>query len=457
MSVPAGSPRPPPEHAILVVDDEPVVRRVLSGLLGSGGHRVLAVASAEEARRALEDEDVAVVLTDMMLPGEDGISLCQWLAKERDDVPVILVTGASRLESAVAALRAGAYDFIVKPVDQQTVLFSVARALEHRSMREEVRRLRQPATPPEHFEELVGESAAMREVYALMERIADADVTVLVTGESGTGKELVATALHRRSRRAEGPFVAVNCAALSETLLESELFGHTKGAFTDARQASPGLLVRASGGTLFLDEIGDMALSTQVKLLRALQERRVRPVGGTTEIAFDVRVIGATNQDLEELVRARRFREDLFFRLDVVRIHLPPLRARDRDVLLLAHHLLGRLAVRLGKPVRGFSQGASERLLAYPFPGNVRELSNCVEHALALASTDLVAEADLPPRVRASLEPSVQDEGEALLSLEEVERRHIARVLGAVSGNRTRAAAILGIDRTTLARKLRAG
>ncbi|HEU0032607.1 MAG TPA: sigma 54-interacting transcriptional regulator [Kofleriaceae bacterium] len=297
----------------------------------------------------------------------------------------------------------------------------------------------------------------MREVEQLIERVAASDATVLVTGESGTGKELVARAIHARSPRRDGPLVTVNCAALPEALLESELFGHVKGAFTDARTARPGLFAQAAGGSLFLDEIGELPLALQPKLLRALQDRVVRPVGGDREVEVDVRIIAATNRELATLVAERAFREDLYYRLDVIRVELPPLRARDNDVLLLAQHFLVRSARRAHKAIDGFSPAAARQLLAYSWPGNVRELQNCIERAVALARYATISVEDLPDRVRAPAtrpDPVASDDLADLPTMEEVERRYIARVMAAVGGNKASAARILGYDRTTLYRKL---
>src|SRR5690606_2490159 len=300
-------------------------------------------------------------------------------------------------------------------------------------------------------------SPAMRKVNDLIGRVAESDANVLITGESGTGKELVARALHMRSPRSGGPFVAVNCAAVPETLLESELFGHAKGAFTDARQARTGLFVQASGGTLFLDEVGEMPLGMQPKILRSLQERRVRPVGGNTEVPFDARLITATNRDLETEVAERRFREDLYYRINVVRIEVPPLRARGNDILLLAQHFIERAAQRSGKSVVGLVSAAAEKLLSYDWPGNVRELENCIERAVALTRFDQVTVEDLPEKVRNYQSSHIvvaSDDPNELLPMQEVERRYIQRVLKSVGGNKTQAAKVLGFDRRTLYRKL---
>jgi two-component system response regulator HydG len=297
----------------------------------------------------------------------------------------------------------------------------------------------------------------MRAVYDLVERVADSEATILITGESGTGKEVFANAIHRRSRRARGPFVAVNCTAMPETLLESELFGHTRGAFTDAREARTGLFVQARGGTLFLDEVGDMPITLQPKILRVLQERKVRPLGSSSEVAVDVRVVAATNRDLEGAIEEKRFREDLYFRLNVINVALPPLRSRAGDVLPLAQHYLSTFAARAGKPIKSIAPAAAEKLAAYAWPGNVRELQNCIERAVALARFEQIVVDDLPDKIRDYRAAHVLvagDDPAELVTMEEVERRYVARVLEAAHGNKAAAARILGFERKTLYRKL---
>jgi two-component system response regulator HydG len=327
--------------------------------------------------------------------------------------------------------------------------------LRHRRLTEEVKRLR--AQGPEPVDDLLGESAAMRRLRDLVARMASSDAPVLVTGETGTGKELVARAVHARGPAPDEPFVALNCAALPEPLLESELFGHARGAFTDARAARTGLLVHAGRGTLFLDEVADLPLALQPKLLRVLQERRLRPLGASEEVAFEARVVAATNRDLEAAVDEGRFREDLFFRLDVLRVEVPPLRARGSDALLLAQHFVRACAARSGRAVTGISRGAAEKLLAYAWPGNVRELQNAIERAVALTQHEQVLVEDLPERIRDYGAGHVLVAGEdpsELAPLEAVEQRYVARVMEAVGGNKTLAARVLGLDRKTLYRKL---
>jgi two-component system response regulator HydG len=342
-------------------------------------------------------------------------------------------------------------------VKLDALAMSLRRAVQHRALREEVKRLRTEVAEAGRFEPLVGESSAIRKVYDLLARVAESEASALITGESGTGKEVVARALHAQSRRKDGPFVAINCSAVPEALIESELFGHVRGAFTDAREAHMGLFKQAHGGTLFLDEIGDMPLSLQPKLLRVLQERRVRPVGGTTEQPVDVRIVAATNRDLETAIEEGRLREDLYFRLNVVNIALPPLRARAGDVLVLAQHFLKQFAGRTSKAVRGIAAMAAEKLVAYSWPGNVRELQNCIERAVTLARFEEITVDDLPEKIVAYT-PSYMvvagDDPSELAPLEEIERRYVLRVLEAVGGNKSVAARVLGIERKTLYRKL---
>jgi DNA-binding NtrC family response regulator len=447
----------PSKGRVLVVDDEPAMVELLCDALPPLGYEVVGRTSGDEALAALAADAFDVVLTDLTMRRMGGIELCRRVVDERPDVPVIVLTAFGSLESAVEAIRAGAYDFLQKPLQIEALGLSLDRALRHRALHNEVRRLRLAVEQARGFGDVVGESAAMQKVYDLLERVSDSDASVLLTGESGTGKEVVARALHRAGRRRGGPFVAINCAAMPEALLESELFGHAKGAFTDARGARKGLFVEASGGTLFLDEIGDMPLGLQPKLLRALQDRRVRPVGANAEVPFDARVVSATNRDLEAAVEAHAFREDLYYRLNVIHVPLPPLRARGGDLLLLAQKFLEAFGSRAGKAVVGLSLAAAEKLIAYGWPGNVRELQNVIERGVALARYDHLSVDDLPERVvnyRPQAPPPAPGDPSELLSMEEVERRHIARVLAAFGGNKTLAARTLGYDRTTLYRKL---
>ena len=445
------------ERRVLIVDDEPDMGALIDAGLRAVGIETRVTTQPTEALTLVAAEDFDTVLTDLQMPGMSGLELCERIVAQRPDVPVIVVTGHGTLESAIGAIRAGAYDFVQKPIKVETLQLTVERALRHHALSSEVQRLRE-ATRPAPFEGIIGQSSAMRAVFDVAARVAPTDASVLLTGESGTGKELVARALHQRSRRAAGPFVAVNLAALPESLVESELFGHARGAFTDAHAARTGLFLQASGGTLFLDEIGEMPLSVQPKLLRALQERTIRPVGGDHEIPIDVRIVAATNRDLEALVDDGRFREDLFYRINVVRIALPPLRARGHDVLLLAQQAIARFAARMDKPVRGISTPAAEKLIGYDWPGNVRELQNAIESAVALTRFAEITIEDLPEKIRDYHSSHVLVAGsgdpDELPTLEEVEKRYILRVIDTVHGNKALASRILGLDRKTLYRKL---
>jgi two-component system response regulator AtoC len=441
---------------VLLVDDEIGVCETLHAALSKKGFVTTFRTSGQEGFDLLAAEDFDVVVTDIHMRGLSGLELCERIAQNRPDLPVVVITAFGSLDTAVAAIRAGAYDFITKPFEIDALRLTLERAVRHGKLREEVKRLRRAVAERRSFDDIVGASAAMIAVFDMIERVASSTASILVTGESGTGKELVARALHRRSER-RGLFVAINCAALPEALLESELFGHARGAFTDARAARPGLLVKASGGTLLLDEIGEMPLGLQPKLLRALQEKAVRPVGSDEEVPFDARVIASTNRDLETAVEERAFREDLYYRVNVVHIELPPLRSRGADVLLLAQKLTEHFSAAAGRGVKGISAAAAEKMLAYAWPGNVRELSNCIERAVALARYDEIAVEDLPEKIRSYRRSHVvvaADDPSELVSMEEVEKRYVLRVLEAVGSNKTLAARVLGFDRATLYRKL---
>ena len=444
---------------VLFVDDDSELCALVRLSLTKHGFETRVTGSAEDAFSLVLSEPFDIVVTDLQLPGMNGTELCSRIVANRPGLPVLVVTGRGSFDAAVGALRAGASDFITKPLDMTQLALSIDRELRNRALREEVTRLRQAVGVTTMTSEIIGESEPIRRVNDLIRRVAPPDASVLVVGESGTGKELIARALHRNSPRKSAALISVNCAAVPEALLESELFGHAKGAFTDARNARQGLFQEANGGTLFLDEIGEMPIALQPKLLRALQERVIRPVGSNVEIPIDVRIVAATNRDLETAVEEGRFRQDLFYRLNVISIEVPPLRARGNDVLLLAQSFIRRYAERTGKHVEGMLSATAEKLLAYDWPGNVRELQNCIERAVTMTDVDRLAIEDLPERIRQYSKPSVvtaiDDPGE-LVSMEEVERRYIRRVMEAVGGNKTMAAKILGYDRKTLYRKLAA-
>ena len=445
------------DRRVLVIDDDLSMLELLQAELELRRFEVVTHTSPEAALRALAESDFDVVLSDISMRGMSGVDLCREVVTLREDTPVIVMTAFASIESAIASIRAGAYDFVTKPFDMNDLVLTIERSLKHRELREEVKRLRQAVSEQRPIDEIIGESPVMKKMYELIARVAPTEATVLVTGESGTGKELVARTLHQRSPRSSGSFVAINCAAMPESLLESELFGHTKGAFTDARAARLGLFAKASGGTLFLDEVGDMPPGMQAKLLRALQERKVRPVGGEAEVPFDVRLITATNRDLEADVQEGRFREDLFYRVNVVQVHVPPLRTRENDVLLLAQQFLKRVQAKSGGGVVGMKSATAERLMAYPWPGNVRELQNCIERAVALTQFDRIGVDDLPERIanfKSSRVTIGVTDPSAILPMDEVERRYITHVLETLGGNKASAARVLGMDRRTLYRKL---
>ena len=444
---------------ILVIDDDQALCELLVEDLTSRGHSVHSAQRVDAARELLHQKEIDIVLTDLNMPGTSGIDFCAELKKNRPDLPVVIMTAFGSLETAIAALRAGAYDFVTKPVDLDLLSISLNRALQHRHLQEKVRLLKDQVRRQQPDDELLGESPVLQQLKQQIVRIADIDTSVLISGESGTGKELVARALHRQSKRSDGAFVAINCAALPENLLESELFGHVRGAFTDARETRKGLFLEANGGTLLLDEIGELPLALQPKLLRVLEDHKIRPLGSAQEIDCDVRVIAASHRDLSDAVDNGSFRSDLYYRLNVINLHLPPLRERGNDILLLALAFIRQLGQRLGKSVSGLAQPAAACLLSYHWPGNVRELHNVIERALALSVHDLLTVEDLPEQVRhpageAPLPASLVDPG-TILPLEEMEQRYIRQVLEQLDGNRTLAAKMLGVDRKTLYRKLK--
>jgi len=444
-------------RSIIIVDDDPSMCAMLVSDLK---HRRFDPVAFTDGRKAVEHiraHDVDLVLTDLTLPGFDGLELCRRSLELRPDVPVVAMTAFGSLDTAIGAIRAGAYDFVTKPVDLDILAISLERAAAHRDLTKKISVLQGALDGTQTLDEMIGESEPMKRLFAEINRIADTETSVLLVGESGTGKELLARALHHRSRRNNKPFVAVNCAALPANLLESELFGVRKGAFTDAREDRRGLILEAHGGTLFLDEVADIPLELQPKLLRVLEERQVRPLGGASETDFDVRIVTATNQDLEHAMAEGHFREDLYYRLAVISIHVPPLRHRGTDVLLLARDLIATYAERAGRKITGMSDAVARKLIDYNWPGNVRELRNVIERAVTLTIHDTIGIDDLPHKIVDYDHARLFGKSETtddLAPLHEIETRYIEHVLDIVGGNRTRAARILGIDRKTLYRKL---
>jgi DNA-binding NtrC family response regulator len=441
---------------ILIVDDDQSMCEMLEAGLKRHGFTPVWNMSAEEGLARLRQEAVDVVLTDLNMQAMNGLELCSRIGAVNPDLPVVILTAFGSLDTAIAALRSGAYDFVTKPIDIDFLAISLDRAVQHHDIKRQLNRLSEIVEKKQRSTKLIGESKAMHDLFTQLERVADSSSSVLLRGESGTGKELVAQAIHQQGDSAGHPFVAINCSALPEMLLESELFGHKRGAFTDAKTDRTGLFLEAKYGTLFLDEIGDMPLALQPKLLRALEDRKVRPVGGNTEIPFETRIIAATNKDLESAISEGLFREDLFYRLNVIELELPPLRERGTDVLLLANHFLKHFAVKDGKEVSGITESVAEKFLEYDWPGNVRELKNIVERAVALTRHQKIVMDDLPMKLRSYQGTSLQFGAHPaeLVSLDAMEQRYINHVLKTVGDNRTIAAKILGLDRKTLYRKL---
>jgi len=444
---------------ILIVDDEKNLRRVLQNALEAEGHTVLQAATGEEALERFAKSPCDLVLLDMILPDLNGLQILQRMKRHAPDVPVVIMTAFSEVRSAVEAMKAKAADYVCKPFDLDELRLVVQRHLEAASLAAEVRRLRELGIRRHQVLQLVGESQSSRKLREIIKQVAESEAqSVLIYGESGTGKELVARGLHYQGSRREHPFVDVNCSGISESLFESELFGHERGAFTDAKSAKKGLIEMAHHGTLFLDEISEMALPLQARFLRFLEERRFRRLGGTHESAVDVRVVAATNRDLKELVRGGGFRKDLFYRLNLIFIHIPPLRERREDIIPLARHFLRVANQMFKKTIREFSPEAERLLAEYSWPGNVRELRNGIERIAILENDDVILPHHLTPEIQGekAAQPSSPFDIGALYpnSLAEVERAYMSAVLGRVGGNKTKAAEILGITRQTLRARL---
>ena len=440
------------DEKILVVDDEVSMRKMLEILFTGAGYQVQCAENAESALKAMSRSPFDLILSDIRMPGLSGLDLLKRLREEDSETDVILMTAYASTESAIEALKLGAFDYITKPFQVEELVNIVRHAFEKKSLREENRQLREELARTEQFGEIVGGNAKMKALYAMIERVAPTASTILIEGDSGTGKELVARTVHQRSTRAKKAFVAVNCGGLPETLLESELFGHVKGAFTGAVNSKRGLFDVAQGGTLFLDEVGEMTPAMQVKLLRALQEKRIRPVGSDEEHSADARVIAATNQDLQKLLKEKRFREDLYYRINVISLRIPSLRERREDIPLLAHHFLEKYARLLGKDVPVISNEAMKRLEAYDWPGNVRQLENVLERAMALIDGNVVEAGHLPEEVLGVGRPLIhedvvipEDEFSLNDAVESFRAAYIKKALELENGVMVRAAERLGI------------
>jgi DNA-binding NtrC family response regulator len=441
---------------VLIVDDEQSQRDMLAGFLAKKGYKVKTAGLGEEALALFENESFEIALLDQKMPGMDGIELLAKLKEIDPELQAILITAHGTIETAVAAMRAGAYHYITKPiVNLDELLELISRAGEKHFLLRENRLLKEELSQNFGDFSIIGNSKAMAEVLSMVSSVAPADTTVLITGESGTGKELVAHAIHGMSSHANGPFVTINCAAIPENLLESELFGHTKGAFTGATSARDGKFAIANGGTLFLDEIGEISNNIQVKLLRAIEEKTFERVGGNTSIQSDVRIVAATNRNLTEEMSQGRFREDLYYRLNVINIHIPPLRERREDILLLVDHYVKIQSKKLNKQVFGITPQAKDIMLRYKWPGNVRELVNVIERAIVLLRGDVIDDADLPMQAE---EKNISAERfaseEDILSLRELEKTQIKKTLDFTGWNRNRSAELLGIHRNTLRLKI---
>ncbi|MEN8182233.1 MAG: sigma-54 dependent transcriptional regulator [Myxococcota bacterium] len=447
-------------RSLLVVDDDLAMREMLDSLFQEQGYRVVQAASAAEALERLSEAEFDLVLSDIKMPGRSGIEMVADVRKLRPEVPVILMTAFGSIDSAVSAMRSGAFDYITKPFEPEVVQFTVERALERRALEDENRRLRRAVDQSGSLGDMVGVSPAMREIFALIRKVAHSKASVLITGESGTGKELVARAIHFHGPRADRPFLPINCTAIPEGLLESELFGHVRGAFTGAHTTKRGLFEKATGGTLFLDEVGDMGPGLQSKLLRVLQDREIRPVGGTQSVKVDVRIVAATNKDLTKEMEHGGFREDLYYRLNVIPLEIPPLRERPEDIPALAEHFL-----------RKHSEGQKhflsvpglDRLMTCTWRGNARELENVIERALALCESEEIGLEDLPLSSGSGVEAEGSERtfiracAHRKLTLREVEDLYIDEVLATTGGNKVHASRVLGIDRKTLYRRAERG
>jgi DNA-binding NtrC family response regulator len=441
---------------VLIVDDDRAMCQLLLDLLRDEGYDAEVAHDGDSALDKYRATPFDLTITDLMMPKMRGIELVQRLREIDSGALVLLITAFGTIESAVEAMRAGAFHYVTKPFHNDEILIQVKRALEQKKLQQELQRLRTEVQARERFQNIIGRSLAMQRVLETVAQVSDLPANILIEGESGTGKELIARAIHSSSSRANGPFIAVNCAAIPETLLESELFGYVRGAFTDARRDRPGLFREAAGGMLFLDEISEMPLSLQSKLLRVLEDKEVRPLGANQSEKIDARVLSASNRNLDELVRAGKFRQDLFYRLNVIRIELPALRQRSDDIPVLVKHFIDKFASGVGRAVQGIREDALAALKSYEWPGNIRELEHTIERAVLLGKESLIGVEDLPGHLVARGESAVvlTQALDSRLTLRDLEREYIGKVLANTNGNKTEAARVLGVDRTTLYRKL---
>ena len=439
---------------ILVIDDEKSLIELLAVIFKKEGYGVMQAMSGEKALEILEKGGIDFVITDIRMPGLDGMEVLRRVKASHPDVPVVMITAYGTVQQAVEALKAGALDYVVKPFDVDELRIIVARGMAQKRLREENLRLKRDLRDQYSFENMIGHSRAMKEIFTLIEKVAPTDSTVLITGESGTGKEMAARAIHYQSNRRENPFVSINCAALPEALLESELFGHVKGAFTGATCDKKGMFEAAQRGTIFLDEIGEMSPWTQVKLLRSLQERKIRPVGGNDEVKIDVRIIAATNQDLKKLIAEGRFREELFYRINVITMDMPPLRKRPEDIPVLIGHFLEKYCNRIGKKMKRLTPEVISLLEAYHWPGNIRELENVIERIVAVEDRETVTTACLPAEI---VSPPGKLGSRVLIGpgfdlkkhLDEIAKQYLSRGLAAGGGVGKKAAELLGLSYRT--------
>lgn len=435
---------------ILVVDDELVIRESLAGWLRRDGYHVSTVASGEDALEMLKRESVDILLLDIQLEGISGMEVLSHVKEEYPDIDVIMITAFGSIPSAVQAMKSHAFDYLLKPFDPDELGVLILKLMDHRARKKENIFLKEAYENQIRFESMIGQSEAMQEIFRLIQDIREVDSHVLITGETGSGKGLAAKAIHSNSRAKDGPFVSVNCGAIPRHIMESELFGHRKGAFTDAKETRKGRLEMAAGGTLFLDEIGEISMRMQIDLLQVLEDKIFYKVGGTQPITADFRVIAATNADLEKAIKEKSFREDLFYRLNVIAFTMPPLRERKEDIPLLAQHFLTQFTQEVNRGVERISRDAMDELMLYAWPGNVRELSNAIERAVVVCKTSTITPYDLP------IGPSLEDELKTrYFSLNDVEKHHIQKILHQTGWNISKSAVILGVDRSTLYNKIK--